>query len=51
MSVYWDSICQHVPENRGLFREAIYEITVLESPQRTDLLYKILVEPFAALRD
>jgi len=38
-----------VPENRGLFLEAVYEITVLKSPERTDLLYKILVEPFAAL--
>ena len=49
VSVYWDCILPHVPENRGLFREAVYEITVLKSPERTDLLYKILVEPFAAL--
>lgn len=51
MSVYWDSICPHVPENRGLFREAVYEICHSESPQRTDMLYKILVEPFATLRN
>ena len=51
MSVYWDSICQHVPENRDLFREAVYEICHLKSPERTDLLYKMLVEPFAALRN
>lgn len=51
VSVYWDCILPHVPENRGLFREAVYEISHSESPERTDLLYKILVEPFAALRD
>lgn len=51
MGVYKDLILPHVPENRGLFREAVYEITVLESPQRTDMLYKILVEPFVALRN
>jgi hypothetical protein len=49
VSVYWDCILPHVPENRDLFREAVYEICHSESPQRTDMLYKILVEPFAAL--
>lgn len=51
VSVYWDLICPNVPENRDLFREAVYEISRSESPERTDLLYKILVEPFAALRN
>lgn len=49
MGVYKDLILPHVPENRDLFREAVYEISHSESPQRTDMLYKILVEPFAAL--
>lgn len=51
MGVYKDLILPHVPENRDLFREAVYEISHLESPERTDMLYKILVEPFAALRN
>ena len=51
MSIHRDLICLHVPKNRGLFREAVYEISHSESPERTDILYKILVEPFAALRN
>ena len=42
-------ILPHIPEDRTLYREAVYEISHLESPERTDLLYKILIEPFAAL--
>ena len=38
--------------DRHMFRQTIHEITVLDSSdERTDLLYKILVEPFAALPD
>lgn len=52
LSVFYDSISLYVSENRDLFRQTIHEITVLDSSdERTDLLYKILVEPFAALPD
>lgn len=49
LSDYQTSIMPHIPEDRALFREAVYEISVSESPERKDLLYKILIEPFAAL--
>lgn len=49
LSDYQTSIMPHIPEDRTLYREAVYEISHLESPERTDLLYKILIEPFAAL--
>ena len=49
LSDYQTSIMPHIPEDRALFREAVYEISVSESPERTDLLYKILVESFAVL--
>ncbi len=49
LSDYQTSIMPHIPEDRALFREAVYEISHLESPERKDLLYKILVEPFAVL--
>lgn len=43
-------IMPHMPEDRTLYREAVYEISHLDSmDERTDLLYKILIEPFAAL--
>lgn len=52
LSVFYDSISLYVSENRDLFRQTIHEITVLDSSdERTDLLYKILVGPFAALPD
>lgn len=50
LSDYQTSIMPHIPEDRALFREAVYEISRLKSQdERTDLLYKILVEPFAEL--
>lgn len=42
-------ILPQLPGGRALFREAVYEISVSDVLERTDLLYKILVEPFAAL--
>lgn len=49
LNTFQTSIMPHIPEDRALFREAVYEISHSESPERKDLLYKILVEPFAAL--
>lgn len=48
-SVYQGSIRPHAPNESTLFRQAVYDINALREPDRTDLLYKILVEPFAAL--
>ena len=50
-SVYQTTIRPHMPDENTLFREAIYTIHSLEAPERTDLLYKILVEPFSVLHD
>ena len=50
LNTFQTSILPHIPEDRALFREAVYEISRLKSQdERTDLLYKILVEPFAEL--
>ena len=49
LDTFQTSIMPHIPEDRALFREAVYEISHSESPERKDLLYKILIEPFAAL--
>ena len=48
-SMYRASIRPHLPDENMLFRGAVYSINSLKSPERTDLLYKVLVEPFAAL--
>lgn len=48
-TVYQSLIRPYVSDGNSLFREAVYDINTLQSPERTDLLYKILVEPFAAL--
>ena len=48
-SVYQDSIQPHVADGRTRFREVVYDINTLQTPERTDLLYKILIEPFAVL--
>lgn len=48
-SVYQDSIQPHIADGHTRFRQAVYDINTLQTPERTDLLYKILVEPFAAL--
>lgn len=48
-SVYQDSIRPHAPDESTRFREAVYDISATQTPERTDLLYKILIEPFAAL--
>lgn len=50
-SVYQDSIQPYVADERTLFRQVVYDINTLQTPERTGLLYKILVEPFAALPD
>ena len=50
LNTFQTSIMSHIPEDRTLYREAVYEISHLDSlDERTDLLYKILIEPFAAL--
>lgn len=51
LTVCQDRIMPRLPENRTLFREIVYEISVSDTPERTELLYAILVEPFAALPD
>lgn len=48
-SIYQDSIRPHAPDENARFREVVYDINTLQEPDQTDLLYKILVEPFAAL--
>lgn len=50
-TIYQDSIRPHTPDESTLFRQAVYDINALQTPERTDLLYKILIEPFAALSD
>jgi len=50
LNTFQTSILPHIPEDRTLYREAVYEISHLDSmDERKDLLYKILIEPFAAL--
>lgn len=50
LNTFQTSIMPHIPEDRTLYREAVYEISHLDSmDERKDLLYKILVEPFAVL--
>lgn len=51
LTVCQDRIMPRLAETRTLFREAVYEISVSDVPERTELLYTILVEPFAALPD
>lgn len=51
LTVCRDRIMPRLAENRTLFREAVYEISVSDAPERVELLYTILVEPFAALPD
>lgn len=51
LTVCQDRILPQLPETRTLFRAAVYEISVSDAPERTELLYAILVEPFAALPD
>lgn len=48
-SVYQDIIRPHLPDENTLFRQAVYTISALQWPERTELLYKILIEPFAAI--
>ena len=50
-TMYQTTIYPHLPDGDMLFRGAVYAIHSLEEPERGDLLYKILVEPFAALHD
>ena len=49
--IYQDSIRPHVPDESTRFRETVYSINALQEPDRTVLLYKILIEPFAALQN
>ena len=49
ISAYQDSIQAHVADGRTLFREVVYDINTLQTPDRMTLLYKILVEPFATI--
>lgn len=50
LNTFQTSILPQIPEDRTLYREAVYEISHLDSTdERKDLLYKILIEPFAAL--
>lgn len=49
LDTYQNCIRPRLAENRTLFREAVYEISHWDVPERTELLYTILVEPFAAL--
>lgn len=46
---YWDIIRPYAPDESTLFRQTVYAINSLQSPDRDSLLYKLLVEPFAAL--
>lgn len=51
LTVYQNCIRPRLPETRTLFREVVYEISHWDAPERVELLYTILVEPFAALPD
>lgn len=48
-TIYQTHIRPHAPDESARFREVVYSINTLQEPDRTGLLYKILVEPFAAL--
>lgn len=50
-SMYQTGIRPHLSDDDTLFRGAVFTLRTLEEPERGDLLYKILVEPFAALHD
>lgn len=49
LDVYQNSIRLYMPDEDPLFRQAVYDISALQEPERTELLYKMLIEPFAAL--
>lgn len=49
LDTFQSRILPHMPHEQALFREAVYEISCSQSPDRTDLLYKLLIEPFAVL--
>lgn len=50
-TIYQDNIRPHAPDESTLFRQAVYDISATKTPERTGLLYKILIEPFAALQN
>lgn len=45
----FNSIQPYLENDRALFREAIYSLYYSQAPERTKLLYNILVAPFAKL--
>lgn len=51
LDTYRDRIMPRLPETRTLFREVVYEISHWDAPERVELLYTLLVKPFAALPD
>lgn len=48
-TIYQTHIRPHASDESTRFREVVYDINATKTPERTDLLYKILIEPFAAL--
>lgn len=49
LDAFQTRILPQILNDRAMFREAVYAVNGLDTQDRTVLLYKLLIEPFAAL--